>query len=157
VILQAVNSAGRGYLSTTPYGSAFTDTSLLRYMSGQTISTGTTLPINGNGARAFSLQTPSTHSTDVVVDVVGYFIKPMTATADKTGKLLLGSRVVSVSGTTGAYDVRFDRGVVGCNYQATAFTVSTALVVSAALVTGTTTTILVRTTVNGTATPGRST
>jgi hypothetical protein len=77
----------------------------------------------------------------------------MTATVDKTGKLLFGSRVVSVSGTTGSYDVRSDRSVVGCNYQATPFTVASAVVVSAGLVTGTVNTILVKTSVNGAASP----
>lgn len=153
VIVQSLNSAGRGYLSETPYGTPFSNTGLLHYLTGQTISSGATLPIAGSATRAFSVEAFSANGTDVVIDVVGYFVKPMTATVDKTGKLLFGSRVLSVSGSAGSYDVRFDRGLVGCNYQATPFTVSSAVVVSTGLVTGTTNTILVKTTVNGAATP----
>ena len=152
VIVQSLNSAGRGYLSETPYGTAFSDTGLLHYINGQTISSGATLPIDGTAARAFSLEAFSAKGTDVVIDVVGYFVKPMLATVDKTGKLLFGSRVVSVAGSAGAYDIRFDRSLAACNYQATPFTASTAIVVTAGLVTGTTNTILVKTTVNGAAT-----
>jgi hypothetical protein len=151
VSLQSVNSTKAGFLNETASGVAFANASLLHYVKGQTIGSGATLPITGTGTFAFKLKASAGH-TDVLVDVLGYYIKPMTATVNSNGTLLFGSRVVSVAGTSGQYDVQFDRSVVGCNYQATPFVTGSALVVSVGRLSSTDDTILVDTEVGGTLT-----
>jgi hypothetical protein len=152
VSFQSVNSTGAGYINETSYGTPFATASLLHYVKGQTIGTGATFPINGTGTFAFQLKSSAAH-TDVLVDVLGYYITPMAATVNSDGTLLFGSRVVSVTGSSGQYDVQFDRSVVGCNYQATPFITGSALTVSVGRLSSTTDTILVDTEVAGTLTP----
>lgn len=58
-----------------------------------------------------------TSSTDLVIDVQGYYIQPMAAQVNAAGTLIRGSRVVSAGlGTsgTGTYLVKFDRDVSDC-------------------------------------------
>jgi hypothetical protein len=152
VAFQSVNSTGTGYINETAYGTAFATASLLHYVSGQTIGSGSTFPINGTGTFAFQLKSSSGH-TDVLVDVLGYYIKPMVATVNSDGTLLFGSRVVAVSGSGGQYDVQFDRSILGCNYQATPFVTGAAVIVSVGRLSTTEDTLLVDTTVAGTLTP----
>ena len=151
VSLQSVNSTGAGYINETAYGTPFATASLLHYVKGQIIGSGATFPINGTGTFAFQLKA-SAGRTDALVDVVGYYITPMTATVNSDGTLLFGSRVASVSGSAGQYDVQFDRSVVGCNYQATPFVTGSTVIVSAGRLSSTDDTILVDTTVGGTLT-----
>ncbi len=58
-----------------------------------------------------------TSSTDLVIDVQGYYLQPMAAQVNAAGTLIRGSRVVSAGlGTsgTGTYLVKFDRDVSDC-------------------------------------------
>lgn len=56
-----------------------------------------------------------TGSTGVIVDITGYFVKPIYAQVSANGALRNGSRVVSVTRQqAGVYNVRFDRDVVDC-------------------------------------------
>jgi hypothetical protein len=151
VSLQSVNSTADGFVNETAYGVAFATASLLHYVKGQTIGTGATFPITGTGTFAFQLKSSKGH-TDVLVDVLGYYITPMTATVNSNGTLLFGSRVVAVSGGSGQYDVQFDRSIEGCNYQATPFVTGSALVVSVGRLSTTDDTVLVDTEVGGTLT-----
>jgi hypothetical protein len=145
VSFQSVDSTKTGYVNETAYGTAFSTASLLHYAPKQIIGTGT-------GTFAFQLKS-SRGSTDVLVDVLGYYIAPMTATVNSDGTLLFGSRVVSVTGTTGEYDVQFDRNITGCNYQVSPFVTSSAVIASVGRLDTTTDTLLVETTVGGTLTP----
>lgn len=59
-------------------------------------------------------------STHVIIDITGYFVKPLFAEVAADGTLTGGSRVVSVSRVAaGYYTVKFDRSVDTCAYAAT--------------------------------------
>lgn len=61
-----------------------------------------------------------TGSTHVIIDITGYFIKPLYAQVLPDGSLRNGSRVVSVARRkTGDYLVTFDRDVIDCGISAT--------------------------------------
>ena len=60
-----------------------------------------------------------TSSTDLVIDVQGYYLQPMAAQVNAAGTLIRGSRVVSAglapaATGTGTYRVKFDRDVSNC-------------------------------------------
>ena len=58
-----------------------------------------------------------TSSTNLVIDVQGYYLQPMAAQVTAGGVLTRGSRVVSVdtgSAGVGTYQVKFDRNVTDC-------------------------------------------
>jgi hypothetical protein len=151
VSFQATAATGSGFVNETAFGSAFANASLLHYVSGQTIGTGSTFPINGTAAHAFTLKA-SAHQVELIVDVVGYYTKPMTATVLSTGAIVASSRVLSVTGSAGQYDVQFDRSVVGCNYQASLFITGQNVVISVGRLSTSTDTLLVETTISGTLT-----
>ncbi len=59
-------------------------------------------------------------STHVIIDITGYFVKPLFAEVHGSGALSDGSRAISATKIdTGKYGVRFDRDVSGCAYTAT--------------------------------------
>lgn len=58
-------------------------------------------------------------STDVVVDVQGYYIAPMAAFIETNGNVIRGSRVTATTQEgTGTYTVTFDRDISTCSYSA---------------------------------------
>lgn len=59
-------------------------------------------------------------TTHVIIDITGYFVKPLFAEVHGSGALSDGSRAISATKIdTGKYGVRFDRDVSGCAYTAT--------------------------------------
>ena len=122
VSLQSVNSTGPGYVNEAPYGTTFPTTSLLHYVKGQIIGTGSTFPLATASAFDFSLKSSAGH-TDVLVDVVGYLVRPLNAFVLGDGSVVHGSREIATTHlATGKYEVDFDRDVSGCSYSATAYT-----------------------------------
>lgn len=60
--------------------------------------------------------------TDLLLDVTGYYIIPMSAEISSAGAVVHGSRTVSVTHIgTGSYQVDFDRDVTTCSYNATSY------------------------------------
>ena len=76
VTLTATNEDGPGNLRAWPYGGTMPTASVLNYMPGVNIANTTILPIciGGSCAYDFSIYA-NVHGTDLVADVVGYFIK----------------------------------------------------------------------------------
>ena len=67
-------------------------------------------------------------STQVVVDLTGYYIKPMWAEVSSSGGFVRGSRVVLLSHLgTGSYQVDFDRDVSGCGLTSTSYYYGTSM------------------------------
>src|SRR5262249_41692777 len=61
-------------------------------------------------------------ATDIVIDVSGYYVKPMSAELNGAAGLIHGSRVTgTVHITTGEYQVNFDPNVSQCTYHATPY------------------------------------
>ena len=126
VTITAVGAIGTGYLRAYP-GSIAPNATFLNFKSGFNISNGglvalappCTRGICGDDMRV-SIHGRSTH---VVIDVQGYYVKPMFAFVTYDGSLLKDtySRVVGVKhNSAGEYTVQFDRDVFHCAISATA-------------------------------------
>jgi hypothetical protein len=121
VTVIALNGEGAGFLRAWAYGSAMPVSSFLNYANSEAITGSGNIPINGGGARHFTVSANS-HATQVVVDVQGYFIKPMDAEVNADATLAHGSRVTgTVHVSTGQFEVDFDRNVSQCSYNANSF------------------------------------
>jgi hypothetical protein len=113
----AVDETGVGYLRQWPAGVAMPFSSFLNYAGTDLVSTGGTATITGTANPALNVSA-NIHSSNVVIDVQGYYIKPMYAHVESDGTILSGSRVTSsASLSIGQYEVIFDRDVSGCAYN----------------------------------------
>jgi hypothetical protein len=95
----------------------------MNYRDGAALANGGTITLNTAGLKHFTVLAAS-HSTHVVIDVSGYFVKPMFAMVNSGGSLGVSSRATAATQLTlfpGAYEVDFDRDVSGCAYNATPF------------------------------------
>jgi hypothetical protein len=116
-----VGAAGSGYLKIYPYGAAAPGASYMNYRDGAALANGGTITLNTAGAKHFTVLAAA-HTTQVVIDVSGYFVKPMWAESSGSGTLIQGSRVTGVTKlATGEYQVDFDRNVSACSYAVTPF------------------------------------
>jgi hypothetical protein len=116
----AVGSAGSGFLKVYPAGAPAPAASFLNFRDGKAVANGGAITVDTSGAKHFTVLTSRT--SHVVVDVSGYFIKPMWVHVGGTGNLLDGSRVASVTAPQkGTYSVLFDRDVRHCAYSVTVF------------------------------------
>jgi hypothetical protein len=121
VTVIAVGATGTGFLRAWAFGSTPPLSSFLNYANSVAVTGAGNVPINGVGARHITVSA-NLHSTNVVIDVTGYFIRPMTAVVSFVGTLIHGSRVTaSISLGTGNYEVDFDRDVSNCAYSLTSF------------------------------------
>ncbi len=116
----ATKATGTGYLRVFAYGASLPTASFLNFNKTLTLSASGTIPITANGTRNFTVLA-SGASTQVVIQLTGYYIPATWAEVNASGGYVAGSRVVSVSHLdfTGTYQVDFDRDVSGCAYQAT--------------------------------------
>ena len=116
--MTAVTPTGGGYLRTWPNGQAEPTATFLNY-AGKSIGSGGTMSINQSSAYALKIRNYS-GSTHVVVDVTGYYAKPMAALIQSNGATYDGTNRVLNSGkvATGVYWVELDRSTRYC--QATA-------------------------------------
>lgn len=118
----AVNS-GSGFLRAWPANQSAPNATFLNYTDMLNVSNTGTLAINGCTAiclpnRDLALRAYGS-STDVVVDVNGYYETPMTANVSNTGTLVRGSRTTTLTHPgTGLYTVKFDRDISQCTYFA---------------------------------------
>jgi hypothetical protein len=114
----AVGAAGSGYLKIYPHGVTAPTASYLNFRDGKALANGGVITLNTSGGKDFTVSTSRT--TDVVIDVSGYFLPPLFASVAADGTLLQGSRVATVTAlVTGAYEVDFDRDVSKCSYNVT--------------------------------------
>ena len=116
----AVNATGSGYLKAYAYGAAEPKPSFLNYVPSPTLSASGTIPVAGSTydftVKAFA------HPTQVVIQLTGYYVRPMWAEVSSAGGLVQGSRVAAISHIgTGSYEVDLDRNVSACAYTATSY------------------------------------
>ena len=95
---------------------------MLNYAAVGSTGTGATLSINPSTAYSLKLRNYA-NSTDIVVDVSGYYVKPLAATIAADGTLYAGSSraVSSTRSAAGVYTVTFDRDIEQCTASATAY------------------------------------
>jgi hypothetical protein len=121
VTVISVGATGPGFVRVWAFGSAAPLSSFLNYANASAVTGAGNIPINGVGAHHFNVSANS-HQTNVVVDVQGYFVAPMSAEVDGGGGLVHGSRVTGVIHiSTGEYEVDFDRNVSHCTYNVSLF------------------------------------
>ncbi|MCU1452072.1 MAG: hypothetical protein JWN46_218 [Acidimicrobiales bacterium] len=115
--ITAVAASGTGFLRVFPTGSPPPTATFLNYIAGFNPTNTGALTL-GPAEDSLGVQVFGS-STQVVVDVVGYFVKPLAAVVSGDGTLSRGSRVVSsVLVAPGAYNVGFDRNISSCAFTA---------------------------------------
>ncbi len=98
----AVGSAGSGFLKVYPAGAPAPAASFLNFRDGKAVANGGAITVGGISAvKRFTVLTSRT--SHVVVDVSGYFIKPLWALVGPTGALLQGSRITAGSSLSPGY------------------------------------------------------
>ena len=116
----AVNATSHGYVKVFAYGASLPVASFLNYTSTATLSASGTIPVV-SGARNFTVLTAG-GTTDLVIQLTGYYVPAMWAEVSSSGGYVKGSRVTSLTHVgTGSYQVDFDRDVSGCGYTATSY------------------------------------
>jgi hypothetical protein len=105
--VSATFNDGPGYIRAWPFGQSEPQATFVNYTaSGASTNTGA-LTINPGGGNAFVLKNYRS-TTDIIVDVQGYYIRPMYALVRADGGLQAQSGLTSVSKTgTGGYRVNF--------------------------------------------------
>lgn len=117
----AVDPAGYGGVRAWPQGQAAPTANVLNY--GNYTSTGSqTVTINPSAAVALTVRNYST-STDLVIDVFGYYVKPLAGFISPSGQPYAGSsRILGATHVgTGVYEVQFDRSIRYCSAVATVY------------------------------------
>jgi hypothetical protein len=114
----AVGATSSGYLKVYPFGATVPAASFLNFHDSRAVANGGTITLDATGAKHFTVL--ASHTTQVVVDVSGYFVKPIWAHVSSDGSLIGGSRVSSVTrAAIGNFEVDFDRDVSNCAYAVT--------------------------------------
>ncbi|MGH3717082.1 MAG: hypothetical protein ACRDT4_27015 [Micromonosporaceae bacterium] len=122
----AVTASTNGYLVAYPDNVATPKATFMGYTKSYNTTGSGVVPLDTPGEFDFKI-TNYAASVHLVVDVQGYYIKPMWAFFDGyNGTLARGSRVVAagrVSGSPGWYEITFDRDVSKCTYNATSYSI----------------------------------
>jgi hypothetical protein len=118
---KSVDSTGEGYLRAWAWSTSEPAASTLTF-DGLNVGDGVTVPITSPGASHFSVKAYNA-STQLVVDVMGYFAPQIHAKVTSTGAIETSSgRITSVTKAgTGIYTVYADRNLIGCTAVASAF------------------------------------
>ena len=116
----ATGSTGSGYLKVYGYGATEPTPSFLNYVASPILSASGTIPV---AASTFDFTVKAFGKpTQVVIQLTGYYVRPMWAEVSSTGAFVKGSRVASITHIgTGSYQVDFDRDVSACAYTATSY------------------------------------
>jgi hypothetical protein len=114
------NATGTGDLKVYAYGGAHPTAAFLNYVTTPVLSASGTIPV-ADSTYDFTVKAYSA-STQVVIQLTGYFIRPMWAEVGSGATFIQGSRTTAVSALgTGLYDVDFDRDISGCAYSANSY------------------------------------
>jgi len=116
----AVSATGNGSLKAYPAGATAPTATFMNYTKTFNVSNGGSITLCGSKCAADINITNSGYTTHIVIDVQGYYVKPMWVSVkdDAAGTILAGSRVVKVEPlNTGIYVVHFDRDVSKCGYS----------------------------------------
>lgn len=111
-----------GYLRAWPAGITEPNATVLTYLAGPGNSTGATLSITPGTAASLTVRN-HTGTIDLVIDVTGYYVKPLAAFISSSGQPYSGSsRILAASHIgTGVYEVQFDRSIRYCTAAVTAY------------------------------------
>jgi hypothetical protein len=119
--------SGSGFLRAWPANLSQPNATFLNYDSAFNISNTGAITLCGgsnelacNANQDLNLQAYGS-STHLVIDVAGFFIRPMAAVINASGTVRDGNRVASSANLPGSgnYSVTFDRNVSQCTFQAT--------------------------------------
>jgi hypothetical protein len=122
--LTAVAPTHGGFMRAWPNGVAEPSATALNYGTFS-IGTGATITINSSSAYALKVKNYG-GPTDLVVDVAGYYAKPMAALIQSDGIAYDGTSRVVNSGRLGVgqYWVEFDRDITYCQATASAYNIA---------------------------------
>lgn len=119
----ATGASGSGYLNGYPYGASAPTSNFAWFYKDRTSTTNPTLPLAASGA-AFdlSVKASSAASTQVIIDVDGYYEQQIEAFVNGDATIFSSTtRVVGASTSgTGVYAVSTDTNVEACSATATA-------------------------------------
>jgi hypothetical protein len=113
-IITAVGPSHPGYLRVWSNGSTEPNSTILNYA---TVSTGTGFTATINAGSAYSMKVRNYGGpTEVVIDILGYSVKPLAGFISPSGAPYAGSsRIVSATQIgTGVYEVQFNRNIRYC-------------------------------------------
>lgn len=112
--ISATFNEGPGYLRAWPAGQPEPQATFLNYTAaGAATNTGAVTILAGGGT-AFSVKNHRS-VTDVVIDVQGYYVRPMYALVNANGSVEWSSRLLEATKTgTGLYDLDFDVDTDSC-------------------------------------------
>ena len=114
----STGAAGAGYLTGYAAGGKPPASSFLNFLKGTT-SSSAVLPISKTSGPQLSINAQGS-GTNVVIDVTGYSIAPLSALVNSTAALAGGSRATTSDHYgTGLYLVEFDRDITHCSFSAT--------------------------------------
>lgn len=121
----AVDATGSGFLRIYPAGGAEPNSTFMNYIDGFNASNAGSVAITpGTGANIKVKNYGS--STDLVVEVLGYYVPDLIAVVQSNGSLVRGTPGTTVTKEgTGVYRVNFARDVSGCAFAAGAHDPST--------------------------------
>ncbi|HZE50039.1 MAG TPA: hypothetical protein VE074_10790 [Jatrophihabitantaceae bacterium] len=120
--LTAVSPGGTGDLKAWTFNTAQPQMSVLSY-TNQVPAIANSATLVPNASQSYDITVSAEAAgTDVTIDIVGYYVRPMKAVVNGDGTLYRGSRVVSakyVNEAIGGYLVDFDRDISICTYSVT--------------------------------------
>ncbi len=119
--VMAVNATGTGYLRVWKWGASLPVSTFLNYSKDLSLRGAGAIAINGAATYPFRVEAFA-KSTDVVIDVTGYYLPSLWAHVSAAGSLVSSSRATAVtrlSISPAFYQVDFDRDVTQCAYTAT--------------------------------------
>ncbi|MEZ5181513.1 MAG: hypothetical protein R2702_06520 [Acidimicrobiales bacterium] len=114
--------ASSGFLRLWPTGATPPNATFMNYDSAFNVSNSGTIALCSSGCSSTADLTARAYgnSTDLVIDVLGYYEAPLAAVINADGTVRSGSRVVAnFKLALGGYGIQFDRNVAGCAIQAT--------------------------------------
>ncbi|MET3804608.1 hypothetical protein ABIB25_001603 [Nakamurella sp. UYEF19] len=125
-------AANTGYLSGYPAGTVEPHTNFITYPVHQTISGNPTFTLQSAGTEpSLSIRNHGS-TTNVIIDITGYYLEPIAGTVNADGSLGTHSSQVMTSGIyatidTGHYYVQFNQPVIGCVLVATGTVTTTSV------------------------------
>ena len=121
VTVTAVTPKGQGYLAAWPFGVARPTSSVVNFAVGTTVAGSSTVPLGAGGK--INVYNGGVGTTQVLVDVAGYYVKPLAAFISPSGGTYAGSSrtLAATKISTGYYEVTFDQEVRNCAAVATPY------------------------------------
>jgi hypothetical protein len=120
-VIQSISATGVGDLHLWPVGSTEPQRNFLNFTNVYNVSDSATFQINPAGGNDIAVRA-QVHATHIVIDVTGYYVKPLSAFLNSNASILHGSRTTNaIHLGTGEYEVDFDRDVSACTYNATPY------------------------------------